>query len=147
ADDGTIAFLPIDQDAATIVRDVFDAWRVRQPAEIWRRPVTYDQDLGLSGATWGDPWKGFLVVHRDASGTVDGYARYRVEAKWEHRQPASRLLVDEIHGLTDKATLALLRFLVDVDLVTSIRIERRTPTDRLPWLLTNARAAETEDVG
>ena len=52
-----------------------------------------------------------------------------------------------MHGLTSDARVGLLRFLASVDLVTSLRIERRTPTDPLPWLLTNGRAAWPTDVG
>ncbi|HLO34539.1 MAG TPA: sterol carrier protein domain-containing protein, partial [Candidatus Deferrimicrobium sp.] len=110
-------------------------------------PVMWQSDLGLAGAAWGDVWKGFLIVHRDGAGAVDGYARYHVESKWEHRQARSTLIVDDMHGLTSDAQVALWRFLADVDLVTSLKAERRHPADRLPWLLTNARAAETIDAG
>ncbi|MEO5941067.1 MAG: GNAT family N-acetyltransferase [Candidatus Limnocylindrales bacterium] len=144
---GSVEFVPVDPAAGGIVRDVFDAWRRTQSGEIWRRPVMYEQDLGLGGASWGDVWKGFLVAHRDAAGAIDGYARYHVEQKWEHRQAANVLVVDDTHGLTGDARVGLLRFLASVDLVTSLKIERRTPTDPLPWLLTNGRATWASDVG
>jgi predicted acetyltransferase len=144
---GSVDLIPVDAAAAETMRAVFDAWRLGQPGEIWRRPITYRADLGLAGQAWGETWKGFLAVHRADDGTVDGFARYSGEAKWEQRQPRSTLQVGELHGLTSDATVGLLRFLADVDLVSTLKLERRTPTDRLPWLLTNARAAIPVELG
>ncbi|HEX2754161.1 MAG TPA: GNAT family N-acetyltransferase [Candidatus Limnocylindrales bacterium] len=144
---GTVDWLPVDESAVDPIRDVFEAWRITQPGEIWRRPITWLSDLGLAGAAWGDAWKGFLVVHRDEAGTIDGYARYHADAKWEHRQPRHALIVDELQGLTGEAQAALWRFVAGVDLAVTIKAERRSRADRLPWLLTNARAAETFESG
>jgi predicted acetyltransferase len=143
---GSIEFITPDEAAIDTIRDVFEAWRRIQPGEIWRRPIMWKSDLGLAGPA-GDGWKGFLVVHRDAAGAIDGYARYHGEAKWEHRQPRSTLTVDELHGLTSEAQVALWRFLADVDLVSTLRADRRSPADPLPWLLTNGRAAEPFEPG
>ncbi|MEO5941217.1 MAG: GNAT family N-acetyltransferase [Candidatus Limnocylindrales bacterium] len=143
---GTVEFLPIDNAAADMIRDVFERWRVSQPGEIWRRPIMWTSDLGLSGGA-RERWSGFLVVHRDDTGVIDGYARYHGEAKWEHRQPRSTIQVDEMHGLTDEAQVALWRYLAGIDLVSTVRVDRRTPTDRIPWLLTNIRAAEPFEPG
>ncbi len=126
---------------------VFDAWRARQPGEIRRNPFRWDDELGLVDAPWGERWKGFVAFHRDAAGAVDGYVRYRAEDRWEHRQPRSILKVNELHALTDAARLALWRFLAETDLVSTIVAEGRSPSDQLPWLLTNARAARLTDVG
>ncbi|MCY7417481.1 MAG: sterol carrier protein domain-containing protein, partial [Chloroflexi bacterium] len=41
----------------------------------------------------------------------------------------------------------LWRFLLDMDLVATVRAERRSPAERLPSLLTNARAAQMSDSG
>ena len=90
-------------DDATLLtcQTVYEAWRLRQPGEIWRRPITWRDDFGLSPDVWGNNWKGFVALHRDASGTVDGYVRYHAEDKWEDRQPAIRLIIDDLHGLSD----------------------------------------------
>ncbi|HEX5824450.1 MAG TPA: GNAT family N-acetyltransferase, partial [Candidatus Limnocylindrales bacterium] len=111
---GSIELVPTDETGEAMARDVFEAWRVRQPGEIWRRPITWLADFGRGGTGWGPPWKGFVVVHRDARGTVDGYARYHVEEKWEQRMPRSALLVDDLHALTDEAYAGLWQFLVSM---------------------------------
>jgi predicted acetyltransferase len=144
---GTVDLIPLDEAAVATISAVYERRRVVQPGEVWRRLVMWQSDLGLAGDAWGEPWKGFLAVHRADDGTVDGFARYRGEAKWEHRQPRSTLNVEELLATTDEAEVALLRYLAEIDLVTTLKLERRTPTDRLPWLLTNARAAEIAEGG
>jgi predicted acetyltransferase len=136
-----------DQAAADTIKAVFEVWRARQAAEIRRRDFRWQDMLGLRPNAWGQTWKGFLVVHRDAAGEPDGYVRYRAEEKYVDRLPASTLIVDELHALSDQTSAALWRYLGEVDLVTTIRAEGRSPSDRLPWLLTNARAANLRDVG
>ena len=88
-----------------------------------------------------------MAIHRNAAGEVDGYARYRAEERWEQRQPRNTLQVDELHGLTTVASAALWRFLAEIDWVATVKASRRSPSDPLPWLLTNGRAAAVSDVG
>jgi predicted acetyltransferase len=144
---GSVDLVAPDADGEATAREVFEAWRRRQPGEIWRRPITWLSDFGRSGQAWGTPWKGFVVVHRDEGGTVDGFARYHADEKWEQRQPRNGLVVDDLHALTDAAYAGLWRFLAAMDWVSTVKAERRHPAERLPWLLTNARAAAISDVG
>jgi predicted acetyltransferase len=144
---GGVELVTPDAASRDAVRDVFDACRLKQPGEIRRREFAWDLDLGLRESAWGNGWKGFLALHRDGSGKVDGYARYHAEEKWEHRQPRNVLVVDELHALDDAPYAALWRYLAEVDLVATVKAERRSPSERLPWLLANARAATASDVG
>ncbi|MEO7118808.1 MAG: GNAT family N-acetyltransferase, partial [Candidatus Limnocylindrales bacterium] len=129
------------------IKSVYEAWRPHRVGEIRRRELMWEFDLGLRESVWGPKWKGYVALHRDADGTVDGYARYRAEQKWTQRQPASILTLDELHALDDEAYRALWKFLADTDLVSTIKAERRRTDEPLPWLLTNARAAEQSEVG
>jgi predicted acetyltransferase len=135
----------------TTVRDavegVFEAWRARQPGELRRRPFRWNDELGLHEPAWGETWKGLLALHRDAAGIVDGYARYQPEGRFEQRQPRGRIKLNELHALTDEAYRSLWRFLAETDLVSTVTAEGRSPAERLPWLLTNHRAAAVSDVG
>ena len=141
-----IELVSADEAAAGILKDVFEAWRPRQAGEIRRRDFQWLDDVGVRDPGWHPPWKGFLAIHRGPSGEPDGYARYRSEERWVNRQPASNLHVNELHALDDIASAALWRFLVEVDLVTTVTAPGRSPADRLPWLLTNARAATVSEV-
>jgi predicted acetyltransferase len=129
------------------VTAVFEAHRAVQVGEIWRRPTRFEFDLGLR--SWPDEpgWKGRLVLHRDSAGGVDGYARYTAKDVWEHRQPRYPLEVGELLAITDGAYLDLWRFLVEQDLVSSVRAERRRVDEPLTWILENARHAEPSEVG
>ena len=144
---GSVDLIAPDEAGEATAREVFEAWRLRQPGEIWRRPITWLSDFGRSGQAWGSPWKGFVVVHRNEDGPVDGFARYHAEDKWEQRQPRNGLVVDDLHALTDDAYAGLWRFLAAMDWVSTVKAERRHPAERLPWLVTNARAAVISEVG
>ena len=146
-DAGTIEIVPPDASSRDVAKGVYDAWRVRRPGEIWRRDITWDDDFGLAPDVWANKWKGFVAVHRDAAGDADGYVRYHGEAHWEDRQPRYKLIVDDLHALSEATEVALWRFVASIDLAASIRAEQRTPDDRLPWLLTNRRAAVISEVG
>jgi len=147
-DDGMIEIVPPDASSREVAKGIYNAWRVRRAGEVWRRDITWDDDFGLLPTEgWSNKWKGFVAVHRDAAGDPDGYVRYHAEAHWEDRQPRYKLIVDELHGLSDRTQFALWRFVASIDLATSIRAEQRTPDDRLPWLLTNRRAAVVSEVG
>jgi predicted acetyltransferase len=144
---GTVELVTPSPETRDVIKAVYDAWRVEHPGEIRRRDVSWDFDLGLRESAWDPRWKGFLALHRDASGKVDGYARYRADDKWENHQPRNTLLLDELHALNDEAYLTLWRFLADIDWVATVKAERRSPFERLRWFLTNARAAGLSDVG
>jgi predicted acetyltransferase len=146
ATSGSVELAATDDAGRATAIAVFDRWRDRQAGEIWRRPIMWSADFG-SGAAFGAPWKGFLVVRRDADGTPDGYARYHVDGAWAERQPRGKLILDELHALTDDAYAALWQFLASIDWVSRIEAEKRQPAERLPFLLTNARAAIASDIG
>ena len=147
AGSGSVDLIATDQAGEETARTIFEAWRVRQPGEIWRRPITWHADFGRGGTGWGPAWKGFLLVHRDDAGIVDGYARYHADEKWEQRQPRTTLTVDDLHALTDDAYAGLWKLLAGTDWVVSLKAERRHLAERLPWLLTNQRAIVPSDVG
>lgn len=137
-----------DESLTTPLREVGEAWRLRQPGEIRRRDYRLEYDLGLRESAWDGRWKGILAVHRDqAAGSIDGYVRYRPIQKWEFGQPRGSLEVDDLYALTDEAYAALWQYLLESDWVATIRVERQSLSNRLPWLLTNARALRYEDVG
>jgi predicted acetyltransferase len=144
---GSVAFETPSVATRDAMKVVFEAWRLRRPGELRRRDFSWDFDLALRESVWGPGWKGFVAFHRDETGTVDGYVRYRGEEKWEQRQPRALITVDELHALTDDAYSGLWQFLASMDLVTTVKASRRQPNERLPWLLTNARAAEQTEVG
>lgn len=145
---GGVEIVKPDVAARDAIKSVFDTWRLRTPGEIQRRDYRWDFDLTLRPGAWGEDWKGFLALRRDSSGALDGYVRYsRPEDKWESGQPRNVVKVDELHALTDEAYITLWRFLAETDWVATVTAERRSPSERLPWLLANARDARPSDIG
>lgn len=137
-------------EPSEVVRDeliaVFEAWRARQSGEIRRRPFRWDNELGLRPNLWEPRWQGWVALHRDPAGAVDGYVRYRADQKWAAGESRTVIIVDELHALTDDAYDGLWRFLAEIDLAVTVRAERRRPAERLPWLLMNARAAQASTI-
>ncbi len=133
---------PASRDASAAV---FDAWRLRQPGEIRRRDSTWDRAFGLRDEPWGERWNGFVALHRAPSGAVDGYVRWKADPKWQQGLPMGVVEVNELHALTDTAEDDLLRFVLDLDLLATVRLPDRRESERFPWLLTNARAARVTD--
>ncbi len=142
-----VDFAPINEATRDLMRDLFERHRLAQVGEIRRRDFTFGLDLALIKFAWETPWKGWVIVHRAASGEADGYARYSADGKWEDRQPRSVLNVQDLVALNDEAYDALWKFLLEVDLVTTVKAERRSPAERIPWRLTNRRAATPTDLG
>jgi predicted acetyltransferase len=140
ASTGSVEVVRPDETARDGMMAVFEAWRLRTTGEIQRRDYRWDFDLALRPDHWGEDWKGFLALHRDEAGALDGYVRYsRAADKWEQGQPRNIVKVDELHALTDEAYATLWRFLAEMDWVATITAERRSPGERLPWLLVNGR--------
>ncbi len=145
---GTIELLTPDAGSVATAKAVFESWRLHTSGEILRREVSWDYDFALRPSAWGEDWKGFLAIHRGVDGTADGYARFSAgDDKWIQRQPRNTIKLNELHALSDVASADLWRFLATLDWVSTIRAERRSPSDRLPWLLVNARAADVSEVG
>ena len=142
-----ITIAPIDDATADLTRELYDAHRRRAPGEIQRRDWTFAMDIGLTESGWDPPWKGWVLLHRDEAGVPDGYVRYRAEEKWEAHMPRSVVHVQDFVALNDAAYDAQWRFLAEMDLVATVRAERRSPSERLPWILANSRAAVLSETG
>jgi predicted acetyltransferase len=144
---GSVELATPDASTKEILKSVFEAWRPRQAGEISRRDVGWDSRLGLREEPWGERWKGWVLLHRDGASVVDGYARYKAIPKWEGHGPQAVVEVQELVALTPDAYAGLVRFLLELDLVATVKLEGRRESERVRWLLTNARAARPVDAG
>ena len=145
-DEGAVELATPSEAMKDTIRDVFEAWRPTQVAEIRRRDIGWQFRLGLRPEPWGDGWKGFLVLHRASSGSVDGFARYTASSREHGQLPGGELTVQELVALDDAAETALWRYLTSIDLVVRVKAEGRSASERLPWRVTNPRAATVGDI-
>jgi predicted acetyltransferase len=123
------------------VERIYDAHRARQVGEVPRKSFRFDYMLGLR--EWPDepPWRGRLLLHRDPSGTPDGYARYTAREEWQHGMPRYAVAVQDLHTANHAAWMDLWRYLVGLDFVSTVKADHRAVHEPLPWILENGRHA------
>jgi predicted acetyltransferase len=128
--------------ARALIPAIYAAYAAGQPGEIDRRDDRWDVELGVVEAPGQPRWKGQYVIHRDAAGEPDGYARFHGEEVWVDMRPEHRLLLDELHGVTEAADIDLWRHLAQMDLTASIAAEVRRQREPMQWALADARVAQ-----
>jgi predicted acetyltransferase len=134
---GRIRFITEDE-AVTVLPQVWErSWR-RHPGELsrkasWWEALALDPEDDRDGAT-----SRYLVVHEDGSGVPDGMAVYRIKDDPDH--PGFELQVHDLAAADDAVEAALVRWLIDVDLVHHV-LWFAAPLDLpLRWQLANSRA-------
>ena len=133
--------------ARELIPGIYDRYRAGQPGEIGRTDFRWDVDLGILQAPGRTKVNAIFAIHRDEAGAPDGYAMYHGEEKWDDGIPDNVLVLDELHGATDAAELALWQYLTSIDLVATINADTRRPREPLTWHLQDARALRLRELG
>ena len=125
-------------DAEPVVRAVFEEHRLAQHGEVarsegWWRRWFEDRADERGGASVR-----YYVAHERAPGVWDGYAAYRLGERWDG-PPDYTLHADEVVGLTPDTRMALVAHLLDVDLVSRVRLPFFPVDDPIRWALTDPR--------
>ena len=142
-DPGRIRFLT-EEEAAVVLPQVWErGWR-RRPGELSRKPVWWeamalDPEDHREGAS-----ARYVVAHEGASGAPDGFAVYRF--KDTDQGPGYELQVHDLAAADDAVETALLRYLLDVDLVHHLQWYASPLDLPLHWQLANSRAVRTTRV-
>jgi predicted acetyltransferase len=126
-----------DEEAIRIAPALFDAHVASRPGGL-TRPDAFWPAVFSPTETWVGGGEHFTVVCGRPGAPPSGYAIYRVA---RDMPPGHwRTHVTEVVATDDDAEAALWRFLLDLDLTSSLEI-RTTPRDgALRWRLTDARA-------
>ncbi|MGH9300498.1 MAG: GNAT family N-acetyltransferase [Acidimicrobiales bacterium] len=123
-------------DAFPLVHD-----RVRRscPGEVSR--LTPWWEAGMDGGDGpGQSSAGrFYLVHSDESGTIDGYAHYRIQRVDEDDTIPGVVMVDELCAENQAASAALWAFLCDMDLTEKVVAPHRPTDDPVRWMLAHTR--------
>jgi predicted acetyltransferase len=126
-------------DAASLLPTLWArSWR-RSPGELSRNAgywaaVDLDPEEDRDGAT-----ARFVVVHADAAGEPDGAASYRLQWNWASGGD-NVLAVEDVVAPSDAVEAALLRYLLDVDLVNRVEWHAAPVDHPLRWWLADPRA-------
>lgn len=133
--------------ARELIPDIYARYHAGQAGEIGRTDFRWDVDVGIVQPPGRPKVNTIFAVHRDEAGTPDGYAMYHGEEKWDDGIPDNVLILDELHGASDAAELALWHYLSSIDLVATINADTRRVREPLTWHLQDARALRLRELG
>jgi predicted acetyltransferase len=139
---GRVQFMSIEQFRAEI-EPMHERIRLRSPGQIPAWPLRWDQ---ISGLADGEPErsKAMRAVRFDnPDGSLAGLAAYRVTGG-ENDFTSHTLTVEFLASETQEAYLGLWRYLLEVDLVSTVTAELRSPEEPMLWQLSDRRAAKLE---
>lgn len=82
----------------------------------------------------------FYAVHEDDEGVADGYVVYKVkQSDWDHGVSQHELRVQYLVADTPAAGAALWRYLLDIDLIATVKAWDRPADEELLWLVREPR--------
>jgi len=140
--EATSVYFVDEETADKVFPEVYERWRRQQPGAI-PRSETYWKNV------WADRKTGTEahVIHEDASGAADAYARYHVRSNWDAGLPASIIDVRDMVATSQEASKALWRHMLDVDLVRTVKVWARPVDEPVRWWLANPRALKVTRMG
>ena len=131
-------------EAVKVLPDLHERCRRQQPGDNSRSQTMWEwwfADLDLEHDREGaGPL--YYVLHESASGEPDGYAIYRVKLG-DDGLSNNQLRLDSLRGLDPTTEAALWRYVLDIDLVSSVRADKRPVDDALGWMLRDPRRLHT----
>jgi predicted acetyltransferase len=78
----------------------------------------------------------------DGPSGIEAYASYRVTPDWTIGGPAHELVAGEVLAVTPEAEGTIWRFLLDTDLVRTVRAGQRPADEPLVWMLADTQALQ-----
>jgi predicted acetyltransferase len=133
----------VDKDEAMkVMPTVYDAVRARRPGFVTRDEIRWtdlfrDTERDRDGAS---PL--FYALHETDAGP-DGYLAYRAKEEWvPSLGPNSTIMIEELLNSSDDAYAALWRFVLDIDLVRTVKGFKRPVDEPLLHMLLEPRAVD-----
>lgn len=140
---GRVHFVTAEQlreDGATIVERA----RLQTPGQISYSGVLWDRQLGFSPNDQNAKALRF-IRHDDADGTPQGFAVYRLVENADDFTEHELVLQTLVTTTTD-AYVGLWRFLVEMDLVSTISAHLRPVDEPLRWMIDDFRAVRIREL-
>jgi predicted acetyltransferase len=133
-----------DDEARKLLPEIFDRVRRTQPGAVQRIDAWWPDQF-----FWRDSdEKGtrFYCVYESPEGALDGYAAYRFDARWDNG-PQGTLHVPDLVAATPAARAVLWRYLLDVDLVATVKAWAIPLDEPLRWMLRESRRMQVTRMG
>jgi predicted acetyltransferase len=140
---GTLELVPAGS-TADLARVHDDARRARPGG--FARDAAWWEAAGRRGEGRWLGTRGHVVLHRDGTGTPDGYAAYDLADTATGRVPGGTATLADLTATTPAAYRALWEFVTSIDLVRTTRAADRPVDELLPHLLVDPRAVQTGPV-
>ncbi len=128
-----------DDKLRTAGPGVYDQARLQQPGAAPRDAYAWDEIRHPEADDRRPRW---TFGHRDAQGTLDGYARVAVNQAWHDRAPANTVDVLDLSAVDARAIACLWRACLGIDLVVTVDAYDRPVGDPVAELLRDRRAAQ-----
>lgn len=87
-----------------------------------------------------------FALHHEPDGTPSGFAIYRPKPDWSATGPNGALHIEEVRATNPRAYARLWRFLLDIDLVRTIKFDGAAIDEPLRYLIADQRALQCEVV-
>jgi predicted acetyltransferase len=141
--DGKVQLVTTEQGRDEGGLDVLERARLQTPGQIFFDGHLWKRMFGMPGR--GNPNELRVVRYDDANGIQQGLAIYKIEDPGAPR-PVS-VLVEYLTTATDDAYAALWRYLLELDLVGTVKAELRSVDEPVRWQISDSRAATEDAVG
>jgi len=126
---------------------VYDCARRLQPGALTRSPEWWDLHLSDPERWHKGQSARFYVIYESSPGQVDGYCTYRVKQNWDDGFAQNQLLLGQLEATTAESRAGLWRYLLNVDLMTSIRTSPFPIDEPLRWMLADPRRLRVTGYG
>lgn len=130
------------RELRALAPDVTQRAHRRTAGEVALDAHQFDRMFALAARTASHAAKLRAARYDDAAGVPQGYVLYSVTENPKDFADHS-LRVEYLSAATDDASTALWHYVLDQDLVSTVKASMRPVDDPLPWLVSNPRAVQT----
>jgi predicted acetyltransferase len=141
--DGRVQLVTTEQGRDEGGHDILERARLQTPGQIFFDEHLWKRMFGMPGR--GNPAELRVVRYDDADGAQQGLAIYKVEERHDHSPAIAQ--VEYLTAATDDAYAALWRYLLELDLVGTVKADLRSVDEPVRWQISDSRAATEDAVG
>jgi predicted acetyltransferase len=141
--DGRLQLVTTEQGRDEGGHDILERARLQTPGQISFEGHLWKRLFGMPGR--GNPDEMRVVRYDDAAGIQQGLAIYKVEDPGNHRPAIAHVVY--LTTATDDAYAAIWRYLLELDLVGTVKAELRSVDEPIRWQISDSRAATEDAVG
>ena len=142
ADGERVRFVEADE-AEVVAKDLFDRVRRSRVGAVSRPEPWWGDEWAPQD--WVDARRRFDVVY-EVDGHVEGHVLYSVSGEWPHGISQQVVTVRDLVANTAEAEAALWSLLLELDLISEVRVPHAPLDVAVPWRLSDQRQFRTESL-